>query len=234
MSVESLFISTNILNPLVPITPRRSWGNHGHRQATESTKGLLFLVALIFSELFKMEGPPWRLGQYPEGWHSREDYWSLRICFQRSTSAHMIHATIPALVPIKGPFCRATKTAVAFRPTWGDFEVVCWHNTVTDHMGAFITSWRNRASVNQRERGRRWDAGPARQWKRNKQIRLTGDQPNVSDCNEASVARGNAWYGKRGFRGSSCTLLIMFAGILIVVFNYFSAKWHRWKIGVCN
>lgn len=125
---------------LVAIIPWRSWGNHGHKQASESTKGLLLLVALIFSELFKMEGPPWRLGQYPEGWHSREDYWSLRICFQCSTSAHMIHATIPAPVPIKGPFCRATKTAVAFRPTWGDFEVVWWHNAVTDHMEAFITS----------------------------------------------------------------------------------------------
>lgn len=143
---------------LVPIIPWRSLGNHGDRQASKSTKGHLLLVALIFSELFKMEGPPWRLGQYPEGWHSREDYWSLHICFQCSTSAHMIHATIPALVPIKGPFCRATKTAVAFRPTWGDFEVVWWHNTVTDHMGAFVTLWQNRGTDCQQAlpiRGRR-------------------------------------------------------------------------------
>lgn len=66
-------------------------------------------------------------------------------------------------------------------------------------MEAFITLWRNRDAECQQAlsiRGR-GDGGEVRGLYENekgkkKQIRLTGDQPNVSDSNEALVAHGNA------------------------------------------
>lgn len=66
-------------------------------------------------------------------------------------------------------------------------------------MCAFVTLWQNRGTDCQQAlpiRGRR-DGSEVQslyenEREKNPQIRLTGDQPNVSDPNEALVAHGNA------------------------------------------
>lgn len=70
-----------------------------------------------------------------------------------------------------------------------------------------------------------------------KQSRLIDDQHSLTLMRPCSPRPGPVQY-IRHFLLTAPLSLILFAfstaGTVIVGFNYFTTKWYRWKIGVCN